>query len=68
VSPIAEAAINLVAEHGVLAVLSVPTTVGIWCGLCSIGRRIARRRVVPRSIRQLELFANDPDNHRKEKP
>ncbi|MFF4536596.1 hypothetical protein [Streptomyces aureus] len=67
-SPIAEAVINLVAEHGVLATLSVPASVGAWCGLRSAGQRIARRRHTPRGIRQLELFANDPDNHRKEKP
>ncbi|MER5875523.1 hypothetical protein ABT119_06280 [Streptomyces sp. NPDC001910] len=67
-SPIADAVINLIAEHGVLTVLSVPASVGAWCGLRSIARRIARRRRTPRGIRQLELFANDPDNHRKETP
>lgn len=66
-SPIAEAVVNLIAEHGILAVLSVPTTVGICCGLTAIGQRIARRRT-PRAIRQLELFANNPDNRQEEEP
>jgi hypothetical protein len=67
VSPIADWVINAIAEHGVLTVLSVPAAVGTCCGLIAISRRIARRRI-PRSIRRLELFANDPSNHRKEKP
>jgi hypothetical protein len=71
VSPIADWAINLIAANPVLAVLAPVVFVAVWCALNAISRRVERRRerrAAARAIHQLELFANDPDNRRKEKP
>lgn len=43
-SPIAEAVINLIADHPVPVVLAPATFVAVWCGLNAISRRIERLR------------------------
>jgi hypothetical protein len=71
VSPIADWVINLIADHPVPVVLAPATFVAVWCGLNAISQQVERRRerrAEARAIHQIELFANDPDNHRKEKP
>lgn len=65
--------INLVATYGVLPVLFVGSGLILtaWISLGALLDQVERRREqhrIPHAIRQLELFANDPDNHRKETP
>jgi len=44
VSPIAEAVINLIAEHGVLAAFVPVVFVAVWLALDAISKRIEQRR------------------------
>ncbi|MFD9463516.1 hypothetical protein [Streptomyces sp. NPDC060027] len=71
--PIADWFINLVAQYGIWTVIGVGTAaiVAVMCAIgagCQLIRWHRQRRADERAIRQLELFANDPDNHRKETP
>jgi hypothetical protein len=71
VSPIADWAIDVIAANPVLAVLAPTVFVAVWCALNAISRQVERRRerrAEAHAIHQLELFANDPDNHQEEEP
>jgi hypothetical protein len=71
--PVVDWFVNLVATYGVLPVIFVGSglILTVWTGLGTLLDQAERRREerrIPHAIHQLELFANDPDNQRKEKP
>lgn len=64
--------INLVATYGIWAVIAVGTLaiLAVWLLIGILldrhERRVELRGQTIHSLRQLEQYANDPDNHRKE--
>ncbi|KAB1979260.1 hypothetical protein [Streptomyces triticiradicis] len=71
--PVVDWFINLVATYGLLPVIFVGSglILTVWISLGALLDRAERQREqrrIPHAIHQLELFANDPDNHRRETP